>query len=245
MVRYLFEVWDSCLNRVIVEMTIAQLGGPPVGPKLPGTSAQPTSNQQPTRNAKSIEDELSEDESVPAPRGRYGLRSKTTATQQPLAGPSGTAHGDDEQPRPGGRSNAGTKRKQPEREVIVIDESDEEVVAPVGKGKQRATRSRTRQKVVYKSAEVIGNESGDEVMKDAVVDQTEHVAEEPRIRPRFMTDRIYCSKVPEYWVQGGRQLSEGFLNYIGVIAAFGVGQQSVSLVILELSRKTYSHLAHR
>ena len=220
-------------------MTIAQLGGPPVGPKLPGTSAQPTSNQQRTRNAKTIEEELSDDESVPAPRGQYGLRSKTTVTQQPTAGPSGMAHGDQEQARPRGKSNTGTKRKQPEPEVIIIEESDEEVVAPVGKGKQRAARSRTRQKVVYKSVEVIGKESEDEAMQDPVPDEAENVPEDPRIRPRFMTDKIYCSKVPEYWVQGGRQLSENFLNYIGVIAAFGVGQQSVSLVRLEPLRKTY------
>ena len=191
--------------------------------KLPGTQSMQLSTDN---IAKGIEDELSEDEHVAPPRGRYGLRSKTQAAPPPVAGPSGTAPGAVKGVKKTERSGSrhSTKARKPEHEIIVLDDSDEEA-APIKKGKQRASHSRSRQKQTYKSVEFIGDESGDDE-PEIEIDE-EATAPDPAL-PSKTASKVYCANSPEYF-QGEYQLSEEFMTYLGLVDELGAAQQAVCI----------------
>lgn len=212
------------------DVTIAQLGGAPLVPKIPGTKVGKVSAN--SSMARSIEDELSEDESPAAPRGRYGLRSKAQPAPAPVAGTSQAAPTTVKNTKKEGRSQSrpGMKTKQPKVEFIVLDDSDDEGSLPVGKGKGRAIQSNPREKQPYKSVEVIGPESGDEseeplIDSDAESDNA-HLVSTSNLPP--LLTKTYCATIPEYW-KGTITLPPGFLGYLGLVPALGRAQQSVSI----------------
>ena len=220
--KYVIELRSHSMNISTAHVTIAQLGGPPVVHKLPGTQSIPLSTDKTT---KGIEEELSEDESVAPPRGRYGLRSKTQPAPQPVAGPSRTAPEAAKSIKKTERSGSrhAAKAKKPEVDIIIVDDSDGEEPTSIKKGKRRASQSRSRQKQTYKSVEFIGDESGDD--EPDIESEEEPTAPNPT-HPQKSSSKVYCANSPEYW-QGEYELSEEFMTYLGVVDDLGVAQQAV------------------
>ena len=213
-------------------MTIAQLGGPPIVPKLPGTTVAPAA----TISFRSIEDELSEDEPAAAPRGRYGLRS-----QAPVAGPSRSAPDTVKEIKKDTRSRSAprAKVKKAAVEVIVVDESDDESPAPNVKGKARESQKKPRTRPTYKSVEFIGDESGDESPQKSGVDldiDSDNPHPISTLNPALLDSKVYCASSPQYW-KGEIELPEGFLSYLGLVRDIGRAQQAVSIDLKMTKRR--------